>query len=138
MHIAPGHATELAPRQRTPAPVDHPIELLARAYGIGSDDSHAMTNRHAITAADSCRRADYAAAARASAGGHGRAEAQPPRRGRPDLTFYFENYDTMRLQVQEMLLIEKGGDAQVPDELAAYNPLVPQGGTGGDLHDRDR
>jgi hypothetical protein len=26
-----------------------------------------------------------------------------------------------------MLLIEKGGAAQVPDELAAYNPLIPQG-----------
>jgi hypothetical protein len=26
-----------------------------------------------------------------------------------------------------MLLIEKGGAAQVPDELAAYNPLIPKG-----------
>ena len=33
----------------------------------------------------------------------------------------------MLFQVQEMLLIEKGGAAQVPDELAAYNPLIPQG-----------
>lgn len=41
--------------------------------------------------------------------------------------FYFENYDTMRHQVQEMLHIEKGGDAQLEDELAAYNPLIPQG-----------
>jgi len=29
--------------------------------------------------------------------------------------------------VQEMLHIEKGGDAQLEDELAAYNPLIPQG-----------
>jgi Protein of unknown function (DUF3501) len=43
------------------------------------------------------------------------------------VTFYFENYDTMWLQVQEMLHIEKGGEAQLPDELAAYNPLIPQG-----------
>jgi hypothetical protein len=45
----------------------------------------------------------------------------------PFATFYFENYDTMWLQVHEMLHIEKGGAAQVPDELAAYNPLIPQG-----------
>jgi len=29
--------------------------------------------------------------------------------------------------VQEMLLTERGGAGQVPDELAAYNPLIPQG-----------
>jgi hypothetical protein len=45
----------------------------------------------------------------------------------PFATFYFESYDTMWLQVQEMLYIEKGGEAQVADELAAYNPLVPKG-----------
>lgn len=44
------------------------------------------------------------------------------------VTFHFENYDTMWLQVQEMLHIEKGGAAQIPDELQAYNPLIPQGG----------
>ncbi len=45
----------------------------------------------------------------------------------PYATFYFECYETMLHQVQEMLFIEKGGDAQLPDELAAYNPLIPQG-----------
>lgn len=45
----------------------------------------------------------------------------------PIATFYFENFDTMLQQIQEMLYIEKGGDAQLEDELAAYNPLVPQG-----------
>lgn len=45
----------------------------------------------------------------------------------PFATFYFESYDTMLHQVQEMLFIEKGGAAQLPDELAAYNPLIPQG-----------
>src|SRR5476651_795873 len=45
----------------------------------------------------------------------------------PFATFYFENYATMWLQVQEMLRIEKGGEEQVPGELAAYNPLIPQG-----------
>ncbi|HTV88650.1 MAG TPA: DUF3501 family protein [Stellaceae bacterium] len=45
----------------------------------------------------------------------------------PFATFYFENFATMWQQVQEMLYIEKGGDAQIEDELAAYNPLIPQG-----------
>jgi hypothetical protein len=45
----------------------------------------------------------------------------------PHITFYFESYDTMWLQVQEMLHIEKGGPEQLADELAAYNPLIPQG-----------
>ena len=45
----------------------------------------------------------------------------------PICTFYFESYETMLFQVQEMLLTEKGGAAQVPDELEAYNPLIPQG-----------
>jgi hypothetical protein len=45
----------------------------------------------------------------------------------PHAMFYFENYDTMWLQVHEMLRIEKGGTAQIEDELHAYNPLIPQG-----------
>ncbi len=45
----------------------------------------------------------------------------------PVATFYFECFDTMLLQVQEMLHIEKGGEAQLADELSAYNPLIPQG-----------
>ncbi|MAV88362.1 MAG: hypothetical protein CMM67_08955 [Rhodospirillaceae bacterium] len=45
----------------------------------------------------------------------------------PYATFYFESYNTMWYQVQEMLRIEKGGKAQIKDELAAYNPLIPNG-----------
>jgi hypothetical protein len=45
----------------------------------------------------------------------------------PYCTFYFECFETMLFQVQEMLLIEKGGEAQIEDELSAYNPLIPQG-----------
>lgn len=45
----------------------------------------------------------------------------------PHATFYFENYATMKQQIQEMLYIEKGGDEQLEDELEAYNPLIPQG-----------
>ena len=45
----------------------------------------------------------------------------------PYATFYFESYETMLAQVQEMLYIEKGGDEQLKDELTAYNPLIPKG-----------
>ena len=45
----------------------------------------------------------------------------------PYATFYFESYETMLAQIQEMLYIEKGGDEQLIDELEAYNPLVPNG-----------
>lgn len=45
----------------------------------------------------------------------------------PYVTFYFECYETMWLQVQEMVFIEKGGAAQIPGELEAYNPLIPNG-----------
>ena len=45
----------------------------------------------------------------------------------PYATFYFESFETMLAQIQEMLHIEKGGDEQLKDELAAYNPLVPNG-----------
>jgi hypothetical protein len=45
----------------------------------------------------------------------------------PHSTFYFENFFTMKAQIQEMLYIEKGGDEQLKDELEAYNPLIPQG-----------
>jgi hypothetical protein len=45
----------------------------------------------------------------------------------PYATVYFETYETMLFQIQEMLLVEKGGEAQVQDELDAYNPMIPQG-----------
>ena len=45
----------------------------------------------------------------------------------PYATFYFESFETMVAQVQEMLHIEKGGDEQLKDELIAYNPLIPKG-----------
>ena len=45
----------------------------------------------------------------------------------PYATFYFESYETMLGQIQEMLHIERGGDEQLKDELAAYNPLIPNG-----------
>ena len=45
----------------------------------------------------------------------------------PDATFYFESYETMWHQIHEMLYIERGGEEQIVDELAAYNPLIPKG-----------
>jgi len=86
-----------------------------------------MTSRHELTPADILPWAEYA---------KGRAEHRKrltaiKRNRRVEVglyvTFYFENFDTMWLQVQEMLHIEKGGAAQLADELAAYNPLVPKG-----------
>lgn len=45
----------------------------------------------------------------------------------PYATVHFENFETMWLQIQEMLYIEKGGEAQLAGELEAYNPLIPKG-----------
>ena len=45
----------------------------------------------------------------------------------PFATFYFESFETMLHQIHEMLYIEKGGEEQIADELAAYNPLIPNG-----------
>lgn len=86
-----------------------------------------MTKRHELTRADILPWAEYA---------KGRAEHRRRitaiKRNRrvevgPYVTFYFESFDTMWLQVQEMLHIERGGEAQIPEEIAAYNPLIPKG-----------
>ena len=45
----------------------------------------------------------------------------------PHVTVLFECWDSMWLQIQDMLYIEKGGAAQIEDELRAYNPMVPNG-----------
>ena len=45
----------------------------------------------------------------------------------PYCTVLFESFETMLFQIQEMLLVEKGGEAQIADELDAYNPMIPQG-----------
>ena len=45
----------------------------------------------------------------------------------PYANVIFESFETMLFQIQEMLLVEKGGDAQIQDELDAYNPMIPQG-----------
>lgn len=84
-------------------------------------------SRHELTAADILPWAEYA-----KARAEHRKRITAIKRNRrvevgPYVTFYFESYDTMWSQVQEMLHIEKGGEAQIADELAAYNPLIPGG-----------
>jgi hypothetical protein len=80
-----------------------------------------------LTPGDIMAPADYAAR-RAEL----RAEISAIKRDRrmavgPDATFYFESRDTMWHQVHEMLHVEKGGAEQIAGELAAYNPLIPDG-----------
>jgi hypothetical protein len=83
--------------------------------------------KHEITRADILPLDAYAKMRRARR----RALAELKRNRRlavgPHATFYFENYETMWMQVHEMLLVEQGGEAQIEGELAAYNPLVPKG-----------
>ena len=80
-----------------------------------------------VTAEDILPDAEYARERKAR-----RAALLPMKRLRrvalgPYCTLIFENYETMLFQIQEMLLVEKGGAAQLADELEAYNPLIPQG-----------
>jgi len=45
-----------------------------------------------------------------------------------NVTLLFENTDTIRYQIQEMLRIEKIFEAKgIEEELATYNPLIPDG-----------
>jgi len=45
-----------------------------------------------------------------------------------NVTLLFENTDTIRYQIQEMLRIEKIFEADgIEEELATYNPLIPDG-----------
>lgn len=86
-----------------------------------------MANKHEITRNDVMDLAEYA-----SIRAEKRKEMAARKKNRrvdvgPHVTFYFENYDTMWLQVHEMLHIERGGEEQIADELEAYNPLIPNG-----------
>lgn len=86
-----------------------------------------MATKREITPADVMDMAEYAEVRQAR-----RAAITEIKRHRrvavgPFATFYFENYDTMWMQVHEMLFIERGGAEQIPGELEAYNPLIPQG-----------
>jgi hypothetical protein len=86
-----------------------------------------MPAKHAITADDILPVADYAARRTELRARIGAAKRLRRLDVGPYVTFYFENWQTLWLQVQEMLHIERGGAEQLADELAAYNPLVPNG-----------
>ena len=45
----------------------------------------------------------------------------------PCASLAFESWDTIWFQIQEMLVAGGGGSADIDDELAAFNPLVPNG-----------
>jgi hypothetical protein len=46
----------------------------------------------------------------------------------PNATMYFEDYLTLKYQVQEMLRVERIFErSEIEEELAAYNPLIPDG-----------
>ena len=83
--------------------------------------------RRALTRADIMDMADYAKVRAAK-----RAAIAALKRHRrlavgPFATFHFESYETMWMQVHEMLHIERGGEEQITGELEAYNPLIPRG-----------
>jgi hypothetical protein len=83
--------------------------------------------KRVLTKADIIPTSDYAKARK-----DWRAKVSAKKRHRrvdvgPCITFYFECFETMWLQVQEMVFIEKGGAEQIPGELEAYNPLIPNG-----------
>ena len=86
-----------------------------------------MDSKHEITRADILAMADYVRErkerrrALVEVKKHRRLEVGPV------CSFYFENFETMWNQIHEMLFIEKGGEAQIADELSAYNPLIPKG-----------
>jgi len=86
-----------------------------------------MPNKRVLTEADILPPAEYAKSRK-----DWRTKISAVKRNRrvqvgPCITFYFECWETMWLQVQEMVHIEKGGMEQVPGELEAYNPLIPDG-----------
>jgi hypothetical protein len=85
------------------------------------------TAKRALTRDDIMPMSDYAAVRRERRQAISALKKQRRIEVGPFATFYFENYQTMEHQVHEMLYVEKGGEAQIADELSAYNPLIPQG-----------
>ncbi|HET6376255.1 MAG TPA: DUF3501 family protein, partial [Methylocella sp.] len=86
-----------------------------------------MKGKHNLTRADILPLAEYG---KIRAGSRRKISERKSRRrveAGPYITFYFENYETMWMQVHEMLYIEKAGPEQIDDEIAAYNPLIPKG-----------
>ncbi len=82
---------------------------------------------HSITADDLMDMAEYTAARKEIRSKNVALKKQRRLFVGPYATVFFESFETMVRQIQEMLYIEKGGEAQLADELAAYNPMVPNG-----------
>ncbi len=87
----------------------------------------ALTQKRRLTHADILPLAEYAAIRREERRRLGEIKRWRRLEVGPYSTFSFENWATMRHQVQEMLFIEKGGEAQIEDQLATYSPLIPNG-----------
>ncbi|PWB94294.1 DUF3501 family protein [Methylosinus sporium] len=86
-----------------------------------------MAQKHHITVADLLPPGEYAKVRVES-----RRRIAARKRNRrvevgPFVTFYFEDFETIWLQIQEMIHIEKGTLEQAPSEIAAYAPLIPKG-----------
>ncbi len=86
-----------------------------------------MAAKHEITRADIMSMSEYAEERTERRRAIGEVKRDRRFEIGPFATIYFENYDTMWWQVHEMLYIERGGEEQIADELAAYNPLIPNG-----------
>lgn len=86
-----------------------------------------MPNKHAIAPTDIIPAAEYAQARNEWRRKIGEMKRKRRLEVGPYVTFHFENWHTMWLQVQEMIHIERGGEEQIEGELEAYNPLVPKG-----------
>ncbi|MEE8245770.1 MAG: DUF3501 family protein [Alphaproteobacteria bacterium] len=86
-----------------------------------------MAAKHEITRADIMSMSEYAEERTERRRAIGEVKRDRRFEIGPFVTIYFENYDTMWWQVHEMLYIERGGEEQIADELAAYNPLIPNG-----------
>ena len=124
----PGHGDARSrPRGRPGGASDRTAGARLRTRGRAVTEWKAHPRRRTLTRADILSPEDYAAVR-----DEARARVRAAQRNRrvyvgPFATFLFENFDTLWLQVHEMLRIEQGGAAQIADELAAYGPLVPGG-----------
>jgi len=81
----------------------------------------------AISPADILPMSDYGAIRKARRGAYMERKARRTLAIGPYATALFESRESMWLQIHEMLFIERGGAEQVADELAAYNPMIPNG-----------
>ena len=107
----------------------HPLQVLARAYGIAPGSSR---DRHgaecSARAGRHCRRAGLRRGG-TNFGPRRRPQAASAGPVGPVVSLVFENRETIRFQVQEMARVEGlQTDAAVQSELDTYNTLIPEPG----------